>query len=114
GAMPLRVTGRGAGEPASRSFPLGISEPRRGVRLDGGAVLLPVPLHRRLAMGEVKEVVGRDVDGAHDPLNALAEVEDVDARRGLLEVAEEHPLARPGVRETRAVHGAVEVRPRGV
>ena len=56
----------------------------------------------------MEEVVRRDVDGAHDPLAALAEVEDVDARGRLLEVAEVEPPPRQGVRQDRAVDAAVE------
>ena len=65
-------------------------------------------------MGDVEEVVRRDVHGPHDPLAAVAEVEHVDARRRLLEVAEEHPLAGERVREDRAIDAAVEDRQRRV
>ena len=59
-------------------------------------------------MREVKEVVRGDVDRAHDPLAVLAEIEHVDAGRRLLEVPEEHPLAREREGEDRAVDAAVE------
>ncbi len=56
----------------------------------------------------MEEVVRRDVHCADDPLSALPEVEDVHARRRLLEVPEEQALAREGVGEDRAVHTAVQ------
>jgi len=65
-------------------------------------------------MGQVEQVVRRDVHRTHDPLARVAEVEDVHARRRLLEVPEEHPLAREGVGENRAVYATVADREGGV
>ena len=62
----------------------------------------------------MEEVVRGDVDGADDPLAALSEVEDVDASRRLLEVAEEHPLAGERVGQDRPVHASVEDCQRGL
>src|SRR4051812_48365656 len=63
----------------------------------GREVLRPEVLHRRRAGGvDVRRVVGRVVDGAHDPGAVGRDVEDVDAPGRLLEAAEEDPLTGEG------------------